>query len=107
MIHLILRITMIKLTEQETHLMLHMVGANDRYFGQGYRNYAAFYPSSEGKAIMDSLVQKGAAVFRGERLGMMYWSATKSGCIAAGVTKAGTERACPKEKKNPPAASKD
>ncbi len=98
---------MIKLTEQETHLMLHMVGANDRYFGQGYRNYAAFYPSSEGKAIMDSLVQKGAAVFRGERLGMMYWSATKNGCIAAGVTKAGTERACPKEKKNPPAASKD
>lgn len=81
------------LTEEEKRMVLHMVGANDRYFGQGYRNYAAFYPSSDGKATMDSLVEKGAAIFKGERFNMLYWSATKEGCLAAGVTKAGTKRA--------------
>lgn len=80
--------------EEDVNNLRHMVGADAKQRDRGYRNY---YGTNRDDPEMARLVEQGLAVFshasHPDIGGMVYFKATRLGCLVAGLNEAQTKRA--------------
>lgn len=82
-------------TQQDMKRLRHMLGATEMYSRSkwGFRNYFASSFGGETEESMRRLVKAGYATEGSHSNNMIYFHATKEGCIAAGLHKAAIKRA--------------
>ena len=85
----------LKLTKEEKDLILHMTGSTGKTKkkGQGWRNYGAFTLDSPAYFLMKNLEDRGYCQSYARSQNLIYFFVTEKGCIEAGMTKAGIQRA--------------
>lgn len=87
----------VELSKREREVMEHAVGAGEDKRSPGYRNHYAAAKGGEADIVWQGLVERGLAALGHENKGtIVTYSVTREGCAAIGLSKSGTNRACPK-----------
>lgn len=87
----------VELSKREREVMEHAVGAREDTRSPGYRNHYAAAKGGEADIVWQGLVERGLASLGHENKGtIVTYSVTREGCAAIGLSKSGTNRACPK-----------